>query len=253
MAFRDRLLTAAGARAITAPSAILLAGVGASVGIVAGLPVGAAAALGAGAYLVRVALGLPRAPVRQRIEASRLQQPWQGFVREALDAQVRYRRAIGNARAGAIRERLTEIGNRVDEGVEECWRIASRGNELELALRQLESSRQLKFRLDTLERAGATSGANAVVAESLRNQLSSTQRIMAVGTDARERLSILDARLDEAVARAVELSLRAGDAGELLGLESDVDALVVDMEALRQALEETSSAASPAESTHEEQ
>jgi hypothetical protein len=247
--FRDRLLTPAGARAITAPSAILLAGLGASVGIVAGLPVAAAAAIGAGAWLVRVALGLPKGAEGPRVDPRRLGEPWAGFVREALDAQVRYRRAIRNARAGAIRERLTEIGNRVDDGVGECWRIASRGNELDLALRQLESPRQLRFRLETLERAGAAGGANAVVAESLRNQMRSTERVIAVGNDARERLSILDARLDEAVARAVELSLRAGDAVELGGLEGDVDALVADMEALRQALDETSGAARPAEST----
>ncbi len=246
---RDRLLTPAGARAVTAPSAILLAGLGVSVGVVAGLPIAAAAAIGAGAWLARVVLGLPKGPEGSRIDARRLTEPWAGFVREALDAQVRYRRAIGNATPGAIQERLTDIGHRVDEGVEECWRIARRGNELDLALRQLESRRQLRFRLETLERAGATGGANAVVAESLRNQLRSTERIMAVGSDARERLSILDARLDEAVARAVELSLRAGDAVELGGLESDVDALVADMEALRQALEETSSAPRPAENT----
>lgn len=246
---RDRLLTPAGARAITAPSAILLAGLGVSAGIVAGLPVAAAAAIGAAAWLVRVAIGIPREQQGTRIDARRLGEPWAGFVREALDAQLRYRRAIGNASAGAIQERLTDIGRRVDDGVNECWRIASRGHELDLALRQLESPRQLRFRLETLERAGATGGANAVVAESLRNQMRSTERIMAVGSDARERLSVLDARLDEAVARAVELSLRAGDAVELGGLESDVDALVADMEALRQALEETSNAPRPAENT----
>jgi len=59
-----------------------------------------------------------------------------------------------------------------------------------------------------------------------------------VASQARHRLQLLDARLDEAVARAVELSLNA-DVGALGGLGSDVDAVVGDMEALRQALEET--------------
>ena len=49
--------------------------------------------------------------------------------------------------------------------------------------------------------------------------------------------------MDEAVARAVELSLSAGDAAELSGLGADVDQLVDDMEALRQGLEEVGSAA----------
>ncbi len=46
-------------------------------------------------------------------------------------------------------------------------------------------------------------------------------------------------RLDEAVARAVELSLRVDDPVELGGLGDDVDRLVGEMEALRRGIEET--------------
>jgi len=56
-----------------------------------------------------------------------------------------------------------------------------------------------------------------------------------VASEARDRLRLLDARLDEAVARAVELSLGTGDARALQG---DVDQLVEEMEALRLALED---------------
>ncbi|MDQ3974558.1 MAG: hypothetical protein M3276_09545, partial [Actinomycetota bacterium] len=75
--------------------------------------------------------------------------------------------------------------------------------------------------------------------QALAAQLESTERIAAVARDTRDRLRLLDARLDEAVARAVELSLRAGDPIELGGLGDDVDSLVGEMETLRQALEET--------------
>jgi hypothetical protein len=240
--FRDRLLTPAGARALTAPSAIVLAGLGMSVGIVAGLPVAAAAAIGAAAWAGRVALGLPRAPTQPRIEPRRLTGPWAAFVRDALDSQVRFRRAITNASTGAIRDRLTDIGRRVDDGVEECWRIASHGHALDEALRNLDPPDEIRARLGQLGPVSPGS-TNERVAQSLRAQLQSTERIAAVAADARERLRILDARLDEAVARAIELSLRAGEAVELGGLDSDVDALVADMEALRQALDETSGAA----------
>ena len=54
----------------------------------------------------------------------------------------------------------------------------------------------------------------------------------------------LDARLDEAVARAVELSLGAGDAAAAGGLEGDVDRLVEEMEALRLALDDAGPAPS---------
>jgi DNA anti-recombination protein RmuC len=74
--------------------------------------------------------------------------------------------------------------------------------------------------------------------ESLQSQIATARRLQEVTRDTAEQLRLLDARLDEAVARAVELSL-SGDSGKLTGLDSDVDDLVAEMEALRQALEET--------------
>jgi len=239
MSLRDRILTRQGAEAITAPSAIIAAGVGAAGGILLGAPLALAGLVGLAAYGLRVAMRIPRERKGPDIEPRRLGEPWAGFVREALDAQLRYQRAVGNADAGAIRERMVDIGGRVDDGVDECWRIASRGHELYLALSQLEPLRDLRARLQSLTRAGA-GGVNDRVADSLRAQIASTERILRVAEDTAERLRLLDARLDEAVARAVELSLRAGDVVELGGLGSDVDSLVQDMEALRQALEEMS-------------
>jgi hypothetical protein len=78
--------------------------------------------------------------------------------------------------------------------------------------------------------------------DALRAQDASGERIRQVATDARGRLELLDARLDEAVARAIELSLSAGDVSELSGLGDDVETLVGDMEALRQGLEEVRTA-----------
>lgn len=244
MSFKDRLLTPAGARAITSPSAILLAGVGAAAGIVALGPVGAV--LGVGAYLARVATSLPKAPSREEVTFRGLAEPWAGFVREALVAQRRFERAVSTADAGAIRERLTDIGARIDDGVRECNRIARRGQELDAALAQLEPVPRLQQRLAAVQGPGGGGSASAEqVAQSLRGQIASTSRIAGVALDARERLAVLDARLDESVARAVELSLRTGDLGTdgLRALGGDVDALVADMEALRQALDETSAAA----------
>ena len=82
-------------------------------------------------------------------------------------------------------------------------------------------------------------GESEQLQQSLQAQLDSTSRIIGVARDARARLQLLDARLDEAVARAVELALSSEDAAAVGGLGSDVDAVVGDMEALRQALEET--------------
>ncbi len=70
--------------------------------------------------------------------------------------------------------------------------------------------------------------------------MQSSDRMRAVSGDARDRLRLLDARLDELVARAVEVSVGSADSGTLSG---DVDEIVNDLEALRQALEETDRAA----------
>ena len=56
----------------------------------------------------------------------------------------------------------------------------------------------------------------------------------------RSRLELLDARLDEAVARTLELSAHSVTDDGVASLSADVDGVVTEMEALRLALEETS-------------
>ncbi|MPZ72983.1 MAG: hypothetical protein GEU74_07090 [Nitriliruptorales bacterium] len=233
--FRDRFFTRRVAEAITSPSAILLAGAGTAAGIVAGVTIPVAAAVGAAAYAVRVALAIPRAP-KSAVDLSQLSDPWRTFVADAIDACNRYQRALGSASSGPLRERLAEIGDRLNSGVDESWRIAQRGMALESALDHLDDPSVIRARLEMAKRGGA---ADLQLAKSLQAQLESTERITGVAAEARHRLQLLDARLDEAVARAVELALSADDARAVGGLGTDVDAVVADMEALRQALEET--------------
>ena len=57
--------------------------------------------------------------------------------------------------------------------------------------------------------------------------------------DASDRLRVLNAQLDEAVARAVELSVQADDVSDISPLTDDVESLVGELESLRQGLEET--------------
>lgn len=244
---RDRFFTPRMARTITSPSAILLAGAGTAVGILVGLPVAAAAVLGAAVYGGRVALALRDPRDRTTIDPNVLQAPWRQFVQEAMDARARYGRAVQGAVAGPLRDRLQEIGRRIDDGVTECWRIAQRGQELQSALRELEDPKVLRKRLAGIRKGEggrwASEAGRAQAEQALEAQIASTERVAGVAREAADRLRVLDARLDEAVARAVELSLRAGDATEAGGLGSDVDALVAEMESLRQALEETSGGA----------
>jgi hypothetical protein len=242
----DRVKTPRVARAITSPSGILLAGAGASAAILGGLPLVAAAGVGLAAWAARVALAVPRRPREDRVDPSALSEPWRSFVREAQDAGRRYRRAVATTAPGPLRERLTSIGARIDTGVRESWRVAQRGQALESALAQLDV-RSASAELASVEAEAARPGLHRDslerTAASLRAQLSSAARLGEVAADARDRLRLLDARLDEAVARAVELSLRSGDVTEVGGLGSDVDQLVDEMESLRAALEDAGPAA----------
>ncbi len=241
MALKDRLLTRRGAEALMAPSAILTGGAIAAVGIAVGAPIVAAAAAGAAAYAAWVYRRLPAsvrpAPARSEIDLGRLRDPWRHYVQEALDAQTRYLRAVAGTDQGPIRDRLADIGQRIDDGVRECWRIALRGQELERALRELVPVDQVQQRIAEL-RSRPPSPSTEGLVEALQSQADSYRRIAATAADARQRLEILEARLDEAVARAVELSLQTADSGELGGLHADVQAVVGEMEALRRGLEE---------------
>jgi len=245
---RDRLFTPPVARAMTSPSGILLAAAGASVAIVAGLPVGLAAAAGAAAWAARVALAVPRSPSEERIDPFTLAEPWRGFVREALQAKAAFDDAVRATRPGPLRERLDEIGERIADGVRESWRIARAGEALAEARARIDV-RDITRQLDELGATRWTAagpggappppGPLAQTLEALHAQLDTARRMDAVIADTRDRLRLLDARLDEAVTRAIELSVRAQGPAELGGLSETIDSLVTDMEALRQALDET--------------
>jgi hypothetical protein len=163
-------------------------------------------------------------------------------VRNAQTAQRKFAEAVRNARQGPLRDRLNDIGNRLADGVQECWRVACQGQVLSDARRQLETADAARELSQLQASAGAAGDAHDATVAALQAQLQSAQRMDRTIADARDRLRLLDARMDEAVARAIELSARGGDV-DLGGLTSDVDGLVGDMEALRQGLEEADRAA----------
>jgi len=248
-AIPDRYKSRKTGEALTLPSAIVLAGAGAAVGIVAGLPLLAAAGVGAAAWAARVAFALPRRKRVDRIDPFRLAEPWRLFVKDALAAQTRFDRTVERMMPGPLQDRLRDVAARVGDGVRECWRIACQGNELQDAYQELDVQ-SVQAELKQLEaekhatrgdadHAGSIDRAIAAV----RSQLSSAKRISDVATDASDRLRVLNAQLDEAVARAVELSVHADSVSDVAPLGADVDSLVSELESLRQGLEESGGAA----------
>ena len=126
--------------------------------------------------------------------------------------------------------------------MQEVWRIARRGHDLVDARRRVDPDSIRRDIAATEAHAGQLGTGDPTVErtlESLGAQLATVERIERVIRDADSRLRLLNARLDEATARTIELSVQAQDVEELGGLGDDVDQMVDEMEALRLAIEET--------------
>jgi hypothetical protein len=240
--FRDRFFTPKVAHAITSPSAILATGAGAAAGILAfGNPVGAIA-LGLGAFAVRVLAAVPRSPRREGVDLRQLRDPWHSIMVEILDADRRFDRAVAGIRPGPLRDRIAEVGDRLGTAVDEAWKTAQAGQSLSNARAQIDGGR-IHAELAAARGAPPTERSAATIA-AIESQLAAAQRMDHTIADAYDRLRLLDARIDETVTRAIELSVTQSDVESLDGLGDEVDSIVGDMEALRQAVEETRAAGS---------
>lgn len=253
VSFRDRFWSPPVARAVTAPSSILLAGAAAALGAVAtfplSLPLGIAAAItaGAAAYGGRVLLAVPRSTKRgEKPDPFAVQEPWRRFVGDALAARRRFDDAVRAMAGGPLRDQLTAIGGRLDDGVDEIWRIARQGDTLVEARRRIDLD-GIRAELAQVEaqlgERWAQGSRLEQTAEALRAQVASGERMEHVIADAVDRLRLLDARLDETVTRAIELSTESATARGAGTLGGDVEGIVSEMEALRVALDEADQAA----------
>jgi hypothetical protein len=240
----ERLVDRAGPRrlaeAITRPSGVLLAGAATAAAIVGGVPIAAAAAIGAACWVGRVVLALPRKRDDAEIDPFRLSEPWRGFVRAAQHAARRFEEAVDDTDEGPLRNRLAELRDRIAVGVRECWRVACKGDALDHAVTRLDVP-AIERELSQVERELETEGDRpdlSATADSVRRQLEAARRLQSVAERTRDRLRRIDAQLDEAVARAIELSLHAETLEDLVPLGSDVEALVEELESLHLALDQ---------------
>jgi hypothetical protein len=235
--FRDRFFTPRVAEAIMSPLGILLAGIGTAAGILVGLPVVAAAGIGVAAWGGRVLAAMPGATPSARVAPSSLSEPWRSYGLQAEESKRRFDRVVASVASGPLRERLELLSGRLDQGVDESWRIARRGDQIGAAIAKIDTVSaeaelaDLRRRLD----GAAPSPAQAQTIEALEAQLASARRLTGLAEGSRDRLRLLDARFDELLARTVEVSVGTGDT-DVLG--EDVDGLVHELEALRMAMEE---------------
>jgi hypothetical protein len=181
------------------------------------------AAIAAVAFVVR-----RRRPVRRSIpiDSFTLSEPWRRYVSAAQAAQRRYTDIVAATAAGPLRSNMESITRQVQRGVEECWLIAKRGDELDVALNRLDRP-SLQARME-----GSTDDATRA---SLQSQLDSAERIRATRNDTDQQLRLLNTRLGELLAQAAEVSVGSDTTSDL---GSAVDDVVTQLESLRLAVED---------------
>lgn len=244
LSFRDRFFTPSVARALTSPSGILALGAGAAVGIVAtaplSIPLAVAGAVVGGALGLggRVALAIPRNQPGPRIDPFSVQEPWRGFVLDAIRARARFTEAIRTFQAGPLRDSLGTIDQRLDDALGECWRVAQQGQLLTDARAQI-SDRDITVELRKVE-AGTTAGdasneVRASTKRSLEAQLASARRMDDLIVRTRDELGLINARLDETTTQAIELSV-SNTAGGVASVGASIDDIVGDLTSLREAM-----------------
>ena len=236
MGLRDRFFTARTAKAILSWRILLGAAAGVVAGVL-GVPWFGAALIGAVVYVGAVALSMPKPAPQARLDPFAVSEPWRQFVQGAQRSKRQLTETVKTSRAGPLRDRLQGIVDRLDQAIAQSWQIARRGDEIDAAVRGLDPTR-LRSRLDTLrtQSAAAPSENLAAAIASVESQLASADRLRELSASTADRLRLTQARLDELVARAAEVSIGAGDTTEFA---DDVDDLVLELEALRLAVQET--------------
>ena len=154
-------------------------------------------------------------------------------VGEAVQARGRWLALVGTLRPGPLRDRLGELGQRIDAGVLEVYGTAVRIGEVEHVLDALDV-REATAAYKAAKRLAAQGSAPPEM-DALEARFASLQRMLNVVADAEERLRVLDARLDAAVARGAEVAVTA-DAGSITSLDADLAHVVAELGALRGAM-----------------
>lgn len=235
MGLRDRFFTPKTASAILSWRILLGVGVGV-VAAVAGLPIIAAAGVGLAVYGATVVAAMPKRAITPSIDPFTISEPWRQFVQAAQRSRRQLADTVRATPTGPLRDRLQGIADRLDGGIAESWAIARRGDELDGIVAGLDPTR-LRSRLGTLQQqaAAAPTENTAAAIASVETQLASADRLKALSASTADRLRLTQARFDELVARAAEISAGAGDTADCA---HDVDDLVLELEAMRQAVQE---------------
>jgi hypothetical protein len=236
MGFRDRFYTPSTAKAIL--SWRILAGVGIGVALsFTGLPIAAAIGIGVAFYAGSVAVAMPRAAKPPSIDPFVLSEPWRQLMQGAQASGRKLRETVRNTPPGPLQDTLQDITAQLGHGLGEAWEVAKRGDEIDDAVRRIDPT-ALRSKLATLTtRAEANPSPEADLAvQSVERQLESADRLKVQSAETAASLRLTQTQLDELVARASEVRVGTFDSDTYA---KDVDDLVIKLEALHQAVQET--------------
>jgi hypothetical protein len=239
MAFRDRFYTPATAKAILS----WRIGLGAAFGVAAaliGVSIPFAIVAGVAVYAVSVLLAMPRGSKPAAIDAFTLSEPWRKLVQNAQGSQRKLRDMIAAVPAGPLRQHLDAISSQLEHGLSEAYRVAKAGDDIDDVVRRLDPP-GLRSKLATAERRAADdpSPDNTAAVTLLRDQLETAERLKQQSQQTAATLRLNQAQLDGLVTRAAEVRIGGADTDTY---RQEIAELVLRMEALRQAVEETRTA-----------
>jgi hypothetical protein len=256
-------------RAAISPSAIILAGAGVGIGLLAG-SVTLAVILGVVGWLLRMAFAVYRSRPRGRrlpvvtIDPFAVPEPWRQYVRQALGARQRFDQTLSQWPPGPLHDRLMLLQPQIGQATEEVWAVAQRGAALSGTVRGVPtgvaqpSIKQLSAELQRVQaERQRTSAPDPQAAlgrseEAIAAQLRAARRSEEAQGQVLDQLRLLTARLDEAVTQVAQLGLDPrGSEGGLDQVAGSVDALGEEISALHQGLQAAEAASSGAEASGE--
>ncbi len=246
----ERQLSTQLARTAVGPASIVAAGAGVLIGELAHLSIGAAIAVGVGAWGVRMLGALAntfrrarRRPPPVMVDPYAVVEPWRSMVRQAVDARDRFAETVAGWPDGPLRDRLTQLTGRVTAGTEEVFRVAKQAAALTTAAERADAEgigRELAEVQRERTRRPPDQRAELDARESsLANRLKSVRHMQTTAARASDRLGVLVAQLNDAVTSVIELSFGPVDTAMARDLLGSLEGLVDELEALHLAAGET--------------
>lgn len=156
---------------------------------------------------------------------------WQSFVADAVEVRRRWHDVVSGLREGPVRDRLVELGDKIDAGVLAVHATASRAADAERIAATLDAERVT----EDYKRAKRDPTVDPAMLDALTVRFTSVQRVLNALDDVDRQLRLLDVRLGAVVARGAEVALTAGQGSEELGAE--LDAVVAELGALQSSLD----------------